>query len=109
MQRSRLPWRKDCARLPPWVRKTVRYSAFCGIREHKRYGKPPHAARAATEKIVPLEQFAQGSIILPKIQRTAVKALAVAVSYTVNAPLKNMRRTEVTQFLDVLGEQQPRD
>ena len=57
---------------------------------------------------MPLEQFAQGSIILPKIQHTAVKALAVAVSCTVNAPLKNMRRTEVLQFLDVLGEQQPR-
>ena len=57
---------------------------------------------------MPLEQFAQGSIILPKIQYTAVKALAVAVSRTVNAPLKNMRRTEVLQFLDVLGEQQPR-
>ena len=57
---------------------------------------------------MPLEQFAQGSIILPKIQHTAVKALAVAVSCTVNAPLKNMRRTEILQFLDVLGEQQPR-
>ena len=57
---------------------------------------------------MPLEQFAQGSIILPKIQHTAVKALTVAVSCTVNAPLKNMRRTEILQFLDVLGEQQPR-
>ena len=57
---------------------------------------------------MPLEQFAQGSIILPKIQHTAVKALTVAVACTVNAPLKNMRRTEVLQLLDVLGKQQPR-
>ncbi len=66
------------------------------------------ATRVATEKSCRSEQFAQGSIILPKIQHTAVKALAVAVSCTVNAPLKNMRRTEILQFLDVLREQQPR-
>ena len=81
---------------------------FCGIREHKRYGKPPHGYACRDRKIVPFEQFAQRGIVLPKIQHTAVKALTVAVSCTVNAPLKNMRRTEILQFLDVLGEQQPR-
>ena len=79
---------QDCARLPPCARKTVRYSAFAASERHKRYGKPPHGYACRDRKIVPFEQFAQRGIVLPKIQHTAVKALTVAVSCTVNAPLK---------------------
>ena len=80
----------------------------CAVRQGKGRGEPPHRDPGGDGEIMPLGKLGKRPVVLPEVQRRAVKALAVAVPGAVDTALKDMRRAEILELLGVGREQQRR-
>ncbi len=63
----------------------------------QRRGEPPHRDPGGDSEIMPFGKLGKRPVVLPEVQRRAVKALAVAVPGAVDTALKDVRRAEVLE------------
>ena len=80
----------------------------CAVRQSKGRGEPPHRDPGGDSEIMPFGKLGKRPVVLPEVQRRAVKALAVAVPGAVDTALKDVRRAEILELLGVGREQQRR-